>query len=209
VRAFERPANERRESGESEGDEDNEKRSHRVPEDRDPRSRVRLVPEDVGNDAAEERAEEHESSDCRAMFHGRILPFTTPRCQQSRRSCDGNLEPADFEVEVRTKEGEVVRAQISAVPLLDDGHVVGIFGIARMDPPVESTPRPNVHLTPRQTVVLRELARGLSTNAIAARLGIAPETVRNHLRGIFRGLGVHTRLDAVLRAHDLGLVGPD
>jgi DNA-binding CsgD family transcriptional regulator len=54
--------------------------------------------------------------------------------------------------------------------------------------------------------VLRGLARGLSTAQLVDELGISPETVRNHVRGIFRVLGVHSRLEAVLRAQQLDLV---
>lgn len=50
------------------------------------------------------------------------------------------------------------------------------------------------------------LARGHSTERISEALGIAPETVRNHIRGILASLGVHTRLEAVIRGHELGLV---
>ena len=54
--------------------------------------------------------------------------------------------------------------------------------------------------------VLRHLAAGHSTERIAEALGISTETVRNHVRGIFDRLGVHTRLEAVIRAHELGLI---
>jgi PAS domain S-box-containing protein len=140
-------------------------------------------------------------------FGGTILPEYRRRAQEEIvRRLHGTREPADFDVPVRTRDGSVVNAEISAVPLFEDGHVVGIFGIVHADPHVEPTPRPNVHLTPRQTEVLRELGRGLSTDEIASGLGISPETVRNHVRGILRGLGVHSRLDAVLRANELGLI---
>ncbi len=63
-----------------------------------------------------------------------------------------------------------------------------------------------VHLTPRQQQVLVELARGCMTEEIARKLGISTETVRNHIREILRRLKVHSRLQAVVRAHELGLV---
>ena len=48
--------------------------------------------------------------------------------------------------------------------------------------------------------VLRHLAAGKSTADNAGSLGISTETVRNHVRGIMSRLGVHSRLEAVIRA---------
>jgi DNA-directed RNA polymerase specialized sigma24 family protein len=39
--------------------------------------------------------------------------------------------------------------------------------------------------------------QGRSTKQIAAELHLATEIVRNHIRRIFRALGVHSRLEAV------------
>ena len=64
----------------------------------------------------------------------------------------------------------------------------------------------SVHLTPRQLDVLRYVASGHSTESIAKSLGISVETVRNHVRGLMGRLGVHTRLEAVIRGHELGIV---
>jgi len=61
-------------------------------------------------------------------------------------------------------------------------------------------------LTPRQAEVLRLLGEGLSTEAIADRLGIAVETARNHIRAVLRGLGVHSRLEAVVAGRERGLL---
>jgi two-component system nitrate/nitrite response regulator NarL len=61
-------------------------------------------------------------------------------------------------------------------------------------------------LTPRQAEVLRLLGEGLSTEAIAARLGIAVETSRNHIRAVLRGLNVHSRLEAVVAGRERGLL---
>ena len=83
---------------------------------------------------------------------------------------------------------------------------MGVFGLAD---PVDLPDVPlakSLDLTPRQVEVLRHLAAGDSTTRIAQALGIADATVRNHVRGILAGLDVHTRLEAVIRAHELGLV---
>ncbi|MCF7550098.1 response regulator transcription factor [Pseudonocardia sp. WMMC193] len=66
-------------------------------------------------------------------------------------------------------------------------------------------PAPFPGLTPREREVLVLLARGLSNTAIAAHLGIAPKTLGNHISAVFRGLGVSTRAEAIVRARDGGL----
>ena len=53
---------------------------------------------------------------------------------------------------------------------------------------------------PRQEEVLRLLERGRSTRQIAAELHLSTETVRNHIRRLFRALGVNSRLEAVAAA---------
>jgi PAS domain S-box-containing protein len=65
---------------------------------------------------------------------------------------------------------------------------------------------PPVVLSPRQTSVLRLLASGAGTKAIARALGISPATVRNHIQQIMTALGAHSRLEAVVRALQRGLL---
>ena len=45
--------------------------------------------------------------------------------------------------------------------------------------------------------MLRLLEHGRSTKQIAAELHLSTETVKNHMRGLFRALGVSSRLEAV------------
>jgi len=57
---------------------------------------------------------------------------------------------------------------------------------------VEHAPKRPV-LSERQRQVARALERGLSTEEIAAELGIAPRTVRAHCDSLRRALGVRKR----------------
>jgi DNA-binding NarL/FixJ family response regulator len=61
-------------------------------------------------------------------------------------------------------------------------------------------------LTPRQNEVLQLLGQGASTDDIAMMLHLSKETVRNHVRQILRAFGAHSRLEAVARAHQQGLL---
>lgn len=50
-------------------------------------------------------------------------------------------------------------------------------------------------LSPRETEVLLALATGSSTRELAGQLFISEHTVRNHLKAIYRKLGVHSRTE--------------
>jgi DNA-binding CsgD family transcriptional regulator len=54
-------------------------------------------------------------------------------------------------------------------------------------------------LTAREREVIRLVARGLPTNAIAARLYLSSWTVQDHLKAIFEKVGVGTRGELVAR----------
>jgi DNA-binding CsgD family transcriptional regulator len=120
----------------------------------------------------------------------------------------GNVPFTEYEVTLRTRDGSLVRAEISSVTVRGGDHIAGVFGMAAVDdrtPPARSADR-EIALTPRQAQVLHLLARGCSTEQMADELGVAPDTIRNHVRAILRRLGVHSRLEAVIEAHRRQLV---
>jgi DNA-binding NarL/FixJ family response regulator len=61
-------------------------------------------------------------------------------------------------------------------------------------------------LTTRELEVLRLVVRGLSTEQIAAELGVSRHTVRTHIQQILRKLGVHGRGKIARAAATAGLV---
>lgn len=69
----------------------------------------------------------------------------------------------------------------------------------------EPLPEP---ITPREDVVLQFLPTLLTTDDIAAELSVSPNTVKTHLRNIYRKLSASTRRDAVHRARTAGLLHP-
>jgi RNA polymerase sigma factor (sigma-70 family) len=61
-------------------------------------------------------------------------------------------------------------------------------------------------LTPREKEVLRLMAEGTSSRDIASHLGISYTTVRTHIRSLGSKLGVHSKLEAIVKARELALV---
>jgi DNA-binding NarL/FixJ family response regulator len=61
-------------------------------------------------------------------------------------------------------------------------------------------------LTRRQFEVLKLMAEGLSTPAIATRLVISRNTARNHVRQVLERLGAHSKLHAVTLALREGMI---
>jgi DNA-binding CsgD family transcriptional regulator len=113
----------------------------------------------------------------------------------------------DFRVGITGAKGETIPVEISSVGLRDGARVVGVFGLLK---PIDRKPRARPlrfgDLTPRQHEVLRHLGDGCATRDIAREMGISEETVRNHVRGILKSLGAHSRLEAVAIAHAEGLL---
>ena len=60
-------------------------------------------------------------------------------------------------------------------------------------------------LTDRELEMLKALARGLSNNAIGKELWVTEQTVKFHLRNIYRKLGVANRTEAARFAYERGL----
>lgn len=72
-----------------------------------------------------------------------------------------------------------------------------------MRPAIRTEPLPRLAgldaLSVRQRTCLDLAARGLTSSAIGARLGLSPRTVDEHLLAACAALGVRTRIQAVAR----------
>ncbi len=68
-------------------------------------------------------------------------------------------------------------------------------------------PEPLVEaLSARELEVLRMVDSGLSNQQIALKLSIAPSTVKTHINNLYGKMAVQTRVQAIKRARDLGLL---
>jgi DNA-binding NarL/FixJ family response regulator len=73
----------------------------------------------------------------------------------------------------------------------------------RSAPPEE---RGGLRLTRRERQIVALLMEGCSNNAIASRLGVSAQTVKNQLSTLYQKAGVGSRLELVLFAQRNGLV---
>ena len=139
------------------------------------------------------------------QFTSVVAPEETRRARESfAQKIVGGAASTDEEVVLVQDDGDRINVEVSAVPLYSGGQIIGVFGqVIHIDEEQERPPHPS--LTPRQAEVLRLLERGHSTSQISGELHLSPETVRNHIRHLFRRLGVHSRIEAVAVARHGGL----
>ena len=71
-----------------------------------------------------------------------------------------------------------------------------------LDPPESDGERVFASLSPREREILALMTSGLGNAEIAERLAISEKTVRNHVSNLFDKLGVWTRAQAIVFAHD-------
>jgi PAS domain S-box-containing protein len=156
-----------------------------------------------GNDAATTRFGELQGR----LFTSFLAPESLPLARDSfARKMLGVEQASELKLTLIDKDGRRVPAEVTAVALEKEGHVVGVFGLVDVrDVERPVAPSPEVRLTPRQTEVLRHLAAGCTTEQMSELMGIEVHTVRNHVRDLLRRLRAHSRLEAVVRAQELGL----
>jgi PAS domain S-box-containing protein len=134
------------------------------------------------------------------LFTSVVAPEETRRARELfSQKVLGTSPATDATGVLVSTAGTRVAVELSSVPLMNGERVVGVFGLIEERPDDRPT-APHPHLTPRQVEVLRLLEQGRSTKQIAAELHLSTETVKNHIRRLFRALGVNSRLEAVAAA---------
>ncbi|MCE0555643.1 MULTISPECIES: response regulator transcription factor [unclassified Motilimonas] len=99
-------------------------------------------------------------------------------------------------------------ALVRAIESIIDGHIHVpesiALGIKQYKESLAQSPE--YSLSPRQMDVLKLLAKGYPNKKVADILNISEDTVKFHLRGLFKILGVSNRTESVTRANELGLL---
>jgi DNA-binding CsgD family transcriptional regulator len=136
-----------------------------------------------------------------------LSPEDLERAREAFAQKERGASHTELEVSLVRRDGTRVRVAVSSVPLKrPDGAMIGSFGLVQVLEELEpSVGRPPM-LRPRERETLALLAAGYSTTKMAHAMGIYKETVRNHVKGLLRSLDARSRVEAVAKARDAGLI---
>ena len=159
--------------------------------------------------------------------------YCCPSCPITVQARTGKEDPVQrFELEVAAAGGKRKKVSITtfALPAVRSGpatlvHVLREPGsgasplesdlAAALEPTAERRAAGRAGagagspLTKRELEILRLMARGTPTSAIAEQMFIAPVTVRNHIARILQKLDVHSKLAAVAYAYRNRLIASE
>jgi len=103
---------------------------------------------------------------------------------------------------------DAIRRAASGEMLLPGAELEGLLRLAREHASKRADrQRATPQFTPREREVLALLAQASDVQRIAERLGITVNTARGYVQQVLEKLGAHSRLEAVVRANELGLLG--
>jgi LuxR family maltose regulon positive regulatory protein len=160
------------------------------------------------------------------MVHLVVSTRTQPPLPLGRLRVAGELSVIDAEAGALAEALSAAAADLLVQPFLDMGAPLAVlldrhrdllaaygrFG-RRLDSAILSAPARHADplaepITEREGVILRYLPTLLTMQDIARELSVSPNTVKSHLRSLYRKLAVGSRRDAVRRARRLGLLRP-
>jgi len=159
-------------------------------------------------------------------------PVCSERCVIERAAID-NHPQTNFDVRIQTRSGKLwcsVSTLIANDPASGARYAIHIVRPCEIrkrleqafsefvrtqtrnglngGPAISLAPIPgiNVRLTSREIEVLKNLAKGQGTKAIANQLNISSATVNNHIKHILTKFDAHTRLEAIRHAESVGVI---
>jgi DNA-binding NarL/FixJ family response regulator len=101
-----------------------------------------------------------------------------------------------------TDMAAALRTAVTGTPALDPRIAFQLARDLTSEPRRTGAP----HLSRREQDVLRLLAQGRSNRAIARQLELSEATIKGHVSRLLDKLGASSRLEAVVRATDTGLI---
>jgi DNA-binding CsgD family transcriptional regulator len=128
-----------------------------------------------------------------------LLRRMPPTSRRARMAAAGETPPTTRDCDVRVPATACPADLLTALRLAEEGFAVG----GRTAEPAAPAHR----LTGREIELLGVLGDGLGNDQIARTLNISRRTVEFHLTRIFRKLGVASRMEAIVRAQRIGVIG--
>jgi DNA-binding NarL/FixJ family response regulator len=102
---------------------------------------------------------------------------------------------------------DAVRRVARGEMLIPAATIARLLGLARQRRRQEARRETlRERLTERELEVLQLMARGLDTRALAEQLVVSQTTVRTHVAAVLSKLDAHSRLEAVVKATELGIL---
>ena len=99
---------------------------------------------------------------------------------------------------------EALRAVMQGTSVVSPGPITSL--LLNDKRATRPSPAPELGLSPRELEILRLLCAAYSNTEIAEELFVSESTVKTHVSAIMTKMGVQSRLKAVVRAYELGLV---
>lgn len=101
---------------------------------------------------------------------------------------------------------DAIRAVMQGTSVVSPGPITSLLLNDKRG--ARPTPAPELGLSPRELEILRLLCAAYSNTEIAEALFVSDSTVKTHVSAIMAKMQVPSRLKAVVRAYELGLVDP-
>ena len=124
-------------------------------------------------------------------------PLMTLLCSRVERVSGADAASASWKGTLNLADGRVMACEVLAIQPSEVGSSPAVVVLLQ---PVGSEPEARLEafastysLSPREYEVVSLLVQGLTTVAMADRLGISPHTVRDHLKHLYRKTGTRSR----------------
>ncbi len=148
------------------------------------------------------------------IFHQRFpgIPLVVVSGSDRRTDIEWVMEHGAMGFVSKMSSGKIM---VGALRMVLDGGIYlppqllaqSVAALGQGEPEETITQMNKLGMTRRQMEVLQHLAAGLSNKEISSKMNLAEGTVKVHVAAAYQVLQVSSRLDAVRKARNLGLIG--